>query len=261
MRVAGEVARVLNAAIVERGFIVEIQGRQHPTIEAWLLLADLVGVRTVIRWCRPITVEATGEVIGWEARCELMDRDGLTVGGAEAMALREEQDGARKRSWTASQHAMRSMAETRATSKALSLRFRHVVKLAGYESSEADERNGEHEGRVPTPYSRPGERAAGADATGRDEDAPGSVSLEREAEVANRLTAIGITDYVPWLSACKVPTRYHLSHDEVWKRVTEALELAEAEVARADADEAAKAAEAGDELDAQAVDATADDAG
>lgn len=104
-----------------------IQGKQHITVEGWLTLGAMLGVTPVCEWTRKLEN-------GWEARVEARTLDGRVVGAAEAECLRDE-----KRWATADDYAVRSMAQTRATSKALASVLRFVATLAGASGTPAEE--------------------------------------------------------------------------------------------------------------------------
>jgi hypothetical protein len=71
---------------------------------------------------------------GWEARVEARTRAGEIVGAAEAECLRSENTWANR-----DDYALRSMAQTRATSKALRQPLGFVMQLAGFNPTPAEE--------------------------------------------------------------------------------------------------------------------------
>ena len=71
---------------------------------------------------------------GWEARVEARTLDGRTIGAAEACCTRDE-----SRWKTQPDYAIRSMAQTRATSKALRGPLGFIVTLAGFQATPAEE--------------------------------------------------------------------------------------------------------------------------
>jgi hypothetical protein len=96
-------------------------------VEGWTLLGTMLGVFPVCEWTRKLDD-------GWEARVVAKTLAGQTVGAAEAECLRSE------RSWSSrDDYALRSMAQTRATSKALRQPLGFVVTLAGFEATPAEE--------------------------------------------------------------------------------------------------------------------------
>ena len=122
-----KIVDILKEQLPKRGFISIIDGKQYPNVEAWTLLGALIGVTPVVRW----TKEIPG---GWEARVEAVDRRGMVVGAADTQANRSE--------WWLSDkpdHAIRSMAQTRATGKAMRGPFAFVMKMAGFEATPAEE--------------------------------------------------------------------------------------------------------------------------
>lgn len=124
---ATEVADALKSVIASRGMVVKIQGREHVTVDGWQTLGSMIGVTAVCEWTRPVDD-------GWEARVLARTLDGRTIGAAEAQCTRSEKMWAKR-----DDYALRSMAQTRATSKALKGPLGFVVKLAGFEPTPADE--------------------------------------------------------------------------------------------------------------------------
>jgi hypothetical protein len=124
---ASRAAEALKGVIRQQGLVSNIQGREHVRVEGWTTLGSMLGVVPVVTWTR-----ATAD--GWEARVEARTLDGRVVGAAEAMCSKSE------RTWRSrDDYALRSMAQTRATSKALRGPLGFVVTLAGYEATPAEE--------------------------------------------------------------------------------------------------------------------------
>lgn len=139
---AVETAKPLAQAVRDRGLAVEIQGREHVKVEGWTLLGAMLGVFPVCVWTRKLED-------GWEARVEARTRDGATVGAAEAQCTRGEnqwsfepvgRDG--KKLQPRDDFALRSMAQTRATAKALRQPLGFVMQLAGFNPTPAEEMTG-----------------------------------------------------------------------------------------------------------------------
>lgn len=115
---------------------------EYLLIEAWTMLGSMVGVFPRVEWTRAIKED--GKSIGWEARVEAVTRSGAVVGAAESMCTRDEsttkRDGSVVHRWAhADEHALRSMAQTRASSKALATCLRFVAVLAGFAGTPAEE--------------------------------------------------------------------------------------------------------------------------
>jgi hypothetical protein len=124
---ATEVAKALAGVILEQGLYNEIQGRRHVRVEGWTLCGSMLGVFPVCVWTRPIEG-------GWEARVEAVTMNGQSVGAAESQCTRKEKTWANR-----DDYALRSMAQTRATSKALRLPLGFIIQLAGYNPTPAEE--------------------------------------------------------------------------------------------------------------------------
>ncbi len=130
---AASVAGSLADVVRKQGLVSMIQGKEYPRVEAWTLLGSMLGVFPVVVWSREV-----GDGLGWEARVEVRTRDGAVVGAAEAECLRSERTWAKRDSY-----ALRSMCQTRATSKALRGPLGFVMSLAGFEATPESEMPGE----------------------------------------------------------------------------------------------------------------------
>jgi hypothetical protein len=144
---ATETANLLAEVVRKQGLVVRIQQSEHPKIEAWTLLGSMLGVFPVCIWTKPLTVD--GKPNGWEARVEARTRDGAIVGAAEAQCTRDEnqwswepkgRDG--RKLPARDDYALRSMAQTRATSKALRLPLGFIMQIAGFNPTPAEEMDG-----------------------------------------------------------------------------------------------------------------------
>ncbi len=124
---AVRVADALKSVVVAKRLISNIGGKEYPQVEAWLTLAAMLRLTTVCEWSRAVPD-------GWEARVYVRDASGATVGAAEAQCLATERS---KRTWEG--YAIRSMAQTRATSKALRSVLGFIMTLAGYSPTPAEE--------------------------------------------------------------------------------------------------------------------------
>lgn len=116
-----------------KDLIATISGKDYPQVECWTLLGTLLGVFPVCEWTRPL-VSDDGKNYGWEARVVAKTRDGAVVGAAESMCTRSERTWANRDDF-----ALRGMAESRATSRALRKPLGFVMKLAGLEATAAEE--------------------------------------------------------------------------------------------------------------------------
>jgi len=129
---ATEMAETLREVINKQHLYNDIQGKKYVRVEGWTTLGAMVGVFPTIEWSRPI--DKDGQRLGWEARCEVKTPNGNIIGAAEAECTYEEQNW-RKRD----DYALRSMAQTRAVSKAMRVPLSWVMTLAGFEATPAEE--------------------------------------------------------------------------------------------------------------------------
>jgi hypothetical protein len=168
---ATQAATALAHVIRDRHLYTRIRGKDHVHVEGWTLLGSLLGVYPITEWTRPIDD-------GWEARVTARTRAGELVGAAESMCLRKE-----TRWRTADDYAIRSMAATRATSKALRLPLGFVIELAGFDPTPADE--------IPDDPPPAAAAAAAAAAAGEDKSTipPEARPTKRQAERIGQLLA------------------------------------------------------------------------
>ena len=135
---ATQVADALAAVVEGKQLYTQIGKKKHVQVEGWTLLGSMLGVFPVVEWTKSI-MGGEGRAHGYEARAIAVTRSGDTVGAAEAMCTRAE-----KRWKDADDYALRSMAQTRAVSKALRHPLGFVMTLAGYEATpEAEMPSGE----------------------------------------------------------------------------------------------------------------------
>jgi len=124
---ATEVADALKGVLDKQGLTSRIQGRDYVQVEGWTTCGAMLGVVPVVEWTRPLAN-------GWEARVAARTLDGRVIGGAEASCTRDETK------WrNADEYALRGMAQTRATSRALRGPLGFIVTLAGYAATPAEE--------------------------------------------------------------------------------------------------------------------------
>jgi hypothetical protein len=124
-----EIATALIDVIETKKLYATINGRRHITCEGWTTLGGMLGVVPVVTATRP---NDTGD--GIVAHVEARTLDGRIVGAAEAECSRAE------RTWkTRDPFTLRSMAQTRAISRALRAPLGQIVVLAGYEPAGAEE--------------------------------------------------------------------------------------------------------------------------
>jgi hypothetical protein len=124
---AQKIADALAPVIRRAHQVVTVQGKDYLTVEAWQTLGQQVGVT-------PVVTSTTRIEKGWEARCEARTLDGRTIGAADSMCTREEERWA-----DSADFEVRSMAQTRAMSRALASVLRFIPTLAGFGGTPAEE--------------------------------------------------------------------------------------------------------------------------
>jgi hypothetical protein len=141
---------------------VRFNNEQYVEFEDWQVLGKFYGITAKIVSTTPVDF---GEVRGFEARAVALDnRTGMEVSAADAMCLNDEDkwssrpkyeyvNGKREKTGDipVPMFQLRSMAQTRACSKALRNVLAWVVVLAGYKPTPAEEMTGEESPPVATP--------------------------------------------------------------------------------------------------------------
>lgn len=131
---ASELATALAEIINKQQLFSVIGGRgaqkKYVRCEGWTTMGAMLGVVPVEEYCQRLP-----ENKGFEAKVKLIRvKDGGEVGAASAECTFDEDNWANRDSYS-----LRSMALTRATSKAFRLSFSWIIKLAGFEPTPAEE--------------------------------------------------------------------------------------------------------------------------
>lgn len=132
VEVVGEATRVADAlanVIKAKGLYTMVSGKAHVRVEGWQLLGSMLGVTAVCTDTEPVDG-------GYRATVEARAADGRVIGRADALCTKHEKRGPWK---SADDYARLSMAQTRATSKALKGPLGFVISLAGYQTTPAEE--------------------------------------------------------------------------------------------------------------------------
>jgi len=202
---ASLVAKAVDRLVKSRPDLVQvIGGRKHPRFELLQIVGSMFRVTARVRETRQLV-----QPDGWEAIAEAYHvPTGQVIATGEGMCSTDEPDWAvrPKYEWRngrrekvgevpVTSHQRRSMAQTRACSKALRLALGWVLGLAGYEATAAEEMSGAEEQPAPA---RPLRKSAKQqpDATITDWQAKQLWSAARavglsEAEMAELLQAHG----------------------------------------------------------------------
>lgn len=157
-----EVATALVDVIEAKHLYATISGRRHITCEGWTTLSGMLGIVPVVTETR-----ANEDGDGIVARVEARTLDGRVVGAAEGECSRAENKWKHRDPF-----AIRSMAQTRAISRALRAPLGQIVVLAGYQPAGAEE-------LIEEPEPKPPDRSSTASKAQVDEIAVLLRSLEQ----------------------------------------------------------------------------------
>lgn len=112
--------------------VVLLKGNRHLRVEHWQCIAREMGYAGQVRSSNPVEL---ANVRGWEAHAVVVDTaSGIEIGGADGMCATDE-----SRWKSAPQQQIRSMAQTRAESKAFRLLFGDIAIKAGFSATPAEE--------------------------------------------------------------------------------------------------------------------------
>lgn len=131
---AERAAKALMSLVSRKQKKVVIGGEQYVEYEDWMMVARFFNATVGIEWVHPLL--ESERIIGYEARAVVYQK-GEIISAAEAMCTRGE------RNWSMRDEFMlKSMAQTRASAKALRNVFAYVVVLAGLKPTPAEETDG-----------------------------------------------------------------------------------------------------------------------
>jgi hypothetical protein len=131
---ATRIAQSIGPVIHRQQLVKRIGQSDHVFLEGWTLAGTMLGVFPITVSSGPLfTTE--GGVYGYQATVEARTMAGAVVGRADAECTRDENEKWEK----APSFQLRSMAITRASSKALRMPLGFVMKLAGYDATPAEE--------------------------------------------------------------------------------------------------------------------------
>lgn len=126
---ATEIADVLSGVIEKRKLYAIVQGKRHVLVEGWTTMGALLGIAAVERETKELPDGSYEAIVDLKRM-----RDGMIVGSGSALCSIDE-----KRWAKADKYARRSMAITRATSKAFRLGYSWIMVMSGYEACPAEE--------------------------------------------------------------------------------------------------------------------------
>jgi hypothetical protein len=159
---AAKVATALKDILHKQRLTTRIGSNDHVQVEGWQTLGSMLGVFPVpsseveeIAWPDIVPTKLQrakddGLSFGFKASYNAQTLTGAVVGGGEADCRRTESK------WmTRDDHALKSMAQTRAQSKALKAPMGFIVTMAGYEATPAEEMDSVTYSGYDAPYGPP----------------------------------------------------------------------------------------------------------
>ena len=133
----------------KKKLVHRIGNNRYLAAEAWLMIARFNGTVPMIE--ATIPVEDEGKVIGYKARAVIRRlSDGVDVSAAESMCGLTEHVTKGQKDEGSRRNAAMSMAQTRASAKACRIAYAHIVVLAGYEPTPAEEMGADGEPPIET---------------------------------------------------------------------------------------------------------------
>ena len=133
-------AKLLMDIVNKTGCFQLISGKKYLQVEAWETIGAFNSVHAGTEAITPITKD--GATVGYDAKVNLVNRDGFVVGSA-IMPCYFTENACKGKSGDAKDKAAKSAAQTFATSKAYRMNYSYVAILAGYEACPAEEMTAE----------------------------------------------------------------------------------------------------------------------
>jgi hypothetical protein len=145
LQYAERAAKALMRRIEAKPRKIVISGKQYLEFGDWQTLSRFFGGTVSTEWVKAI--DRDGELAGYEARSVVLQH-GRTISAAEASCFRSEKNWAKR-----DEFALKSMAQTRAGSKAMRNAFGWVAELANLPSTPAEEMEDYEEDQPPAKHS------------------------------------------------------------------------------------------------------------
>jgi hypothetical protein len=183
VEMASRLATTLKAIVDKQHLYATISGKRYPQVEAWMTIGRM---DNVVAQEESVVRQDDGSYVATVALMRLSD--GSIVGRASAMCGSPDD-----RPWNGrAEYNRRSMAVTRATSRAFRMQYSWIMALAGYEPTPAEEMPA-HEEPLPTPTHAAAPTASEADVAGLHEASGDGLTLTELQRRASQNT-IGVSD-------------------------------------------------------------------
>lgn len=146
-----EFATSLKSMIVNNKLFTNIKGKNYVNVEGWQIAGAFLGVFPVVEKVEELQPKP-GEY-KYRAEVSLRNKEDKTVGYGVAICSNREPGKTRF-----DEYAVASMAQTRAVGKAFRMNIGWLLKVAGYETTPAEEMDAVQEAQVAKPEARPSVR-------------------------------------------------------------------------------------------------------
>lgn len=144
-----EFATSLRDMIVQNKLFTNIKGKNYVNVEGWQIAGAFTGTFPVVEKVEEIPTTRPGEY-KYRAEVSLRDKDGNQVGYGVAICSNKE---AGKGGFD--EYAVASMAQTRAVGKAFRMKIGWLLKVAGYETTPAEEMDAVQEAQITKEQKKP----------------------------------------------------------------------------------------------------------
>lgn len=121
----------LKKMIVENNLYTNIRGKNYINVEGWQIAGAFTGTFPVVESVENLS---DGDFYKYRAEVSIRDKEGNKVGSGVAICTNHE---AGKKNFD--EYAVASMAQTRAVGKAYRMKIGWLLKVAGYETTPAEE--------------------------------------------------------------------------------------------------------------------------
>lgn len=136
-------AGLLKASMDRKKKKIFFNGKEYAEFHDLQVVCNYFGHSVRTYEAQPVEI---GGIQGFKAHADLINKDGIHIGGAEAYCMKDEPNWARKPLFQ-----LASMAQTRAAAKCITNDYRWVLDLAGYGTTPAEEMPTESSGDKPQP--------------------------------------------------------------------------------------------------------------
>ena len=124
-------ATQLKSLIIDNKLYTNIKGKNYVNVEGWQIAGAFTGVYPIVEKVENLS---EGNFYKYRAEVSLHDKDGNTVGSGMAICTNKEHG-----KTNFDEYAVASMAQTRAVGKAFRMKIGWLLKVAGYETTPAEE--------------------------------------------------------------------------------------------------------------------------